>query len=159
MKKRKKKIETSCGECNYCLSSGHVITYGVFIRLSGTMKFSDRMLFVCPSCKSYLRGVFKYAQLFNNMLIVDKFIIIDTTYSVSESNIYISLIRVNKPYRRLGLFKRYLNILQIKYNKDIVLEAFNTLVPMYKHLGFKEEETSEDGYTAMVRTKDYIKLF
>lgn len=81
---------------------------------------------------------------------------VEAEIDILEDIIIINRVSVEHGYRGTGLFKTFLNNLQNKLKKDIELECFFTLVPMYVHLGFENlGESDADGYHLMKRRYDY----
>ena len=54
-----KNIKRRSGKCDYCLTCDNEITYGVNLRITNSKKWTDTK-YICPRCKDYLIGIFKY---------------------------------------------------------------------------------------------------
>lgn len=71
------------------------------------------------------------------------------TYSITGNTLSIDTVEVNPEFRGKHLFSQLIDYFKSTVNV-ITLQCWDTLVPMYKHLGFIDEGVDEQGYHEMV---------
>lgn len=81
---------------------------------------------------------------------------VELDYTICSNGVlFINTAYLEPHLRGQGRYKECLRLLQKVYAAPIELESFETLVPMYEHLGFKDmNETDDQGYHLMRR--DFI---
>lgn len=75
--------------------------------------------------------------------------IYDINFSICD-NIFINIFYIKPKYRGRGYSRKIIQSLQKKYDKNISLVCFPTLLKFYKKLGFEKVYNTNDGYIELV---------
>lgn len=76
-------------------------------------------------------------------------------FAICDDCIFIYHLWIDHQFRKQHRLRSAIDELYNKYHKSIVLESFETLIPMYEHLGFYQTgEYDDQGYIVM--RKDFL---